>query len=67
VVGASRRAGRGGAAWSSEVLEQLVTRQVLALLDDAGEPAVGDGHDVIDPALAAEAELQLRSFCTPQV
>src|SRR5438105_12684238 len=41
-----------------EVLEQFLTRQVLAPLDDASEPGFGDGHGVFDPALTPEAESQ---------
>src|SRR6266852_387952 len=45
-----------------DVLEKLVPRQVLALLNDAGEAPVGDRHRVIDSALAAEAEEQFRTL-----
>src|SRR5204863_3109945 len=45
-----------------DVLEQLLSGKVLALLHDAREPPVGDRHGVIDSALAAEAEQQLRAL-----
>jgi len=32
-----------------EVLEQLLSRQVLALLHDAGEPAIGDRASWLTP------------------
>ena len=41
-----------------QVLEHFLPRQIPAPLNDAGEPGVGDGHGVFDPALAPEAELQ---------
>src|SRR5258706_5123468 len=43
-----------------DVFEKLVPRQILALLNDAGEAPVGDRHRVVDSALAAEAEAH---FC----
>src|SRR5712692_10890 len=45
-----------------DVFEQLLPRQVLTLLDDAGEAPVGDRHGVIDSALAAEAEEHFRAL-----
>src|SRR6267154_1224641 len=54
---------RDGLALSGgvDVLEQLLPGEVLALLDDSREAPVGDRHGVIDSALAAEAEEQLRA------
>src|SRR5258706_17021 len=45
-----------------DVFEELVPRQILALLDDAREALVGDRHRVIDAALAAEAEAHFRAL-----
>src|SRR5262249_38611209 len=42
-----------------DVLEQLLSRQILALLHDARELAVGDRDGVLDAALAAEGEVEL--------
>src|SRR6202171_566319 len=44
-----------------QVLEQLLSRKVLALLHDAREPPVGDRHLVADAALATEREAQPRA------
>ncbi len=45
-----------------DVLKQLVTRQVLAFSDDSRQPAVGEFHGVILPALAAELEVEFGAF-----
>src|SRR5882724_5933479 len=45
-----------------DVFEELVPRQILALLDDARQAPVGDRHRVIDAALAAEAEEHFRAL-----
>src|SRR2546425_12541202 len=58
VVRGDRLALAGGV----DVLEQLVPGEVLALLDDAGEAAVGDRDRVVHAALAAEGKLQLRAL-----
>src|SRR5581483_4557300 len=56
------RRDRLASALRIEILEQLVARQVLALLHDASEPPVGDRDGVVDAALAAESELELRAL-----
>src|SRR3954471_10916773 len=43
------------------VLEELLPGQVLAALDDACEPRIGDRDAVLDAALAAKAEAQDRA------
>src|SRR5205085_1545057 len=44
-----------------EKLEQLLATQFLAALDDARDPRIIDSHGVLDTALAAKAEAQLRT------
>ena len=45
-----------------DVLEQLVARQVAAILDDAGEPAVVDVGFVALAAFAAEADVDVAAL-----
>ncbi len=45
-----------------EELEQLLARQVLAALNDPGQPPVDEGHRVADAALAPEGEPHLVAF-----
>ena len=42
-----------------EILEELLAGQGLAVLDDPGQPLVGQDHVVPDPALAPELEAHL--------